>query len=236
MRARDLTYVAAERATAVCQHFQPGRVASGWLRADLTPSQFLDVLVVQRLYKDATRFLAHAMPKREAVWWAVLCAREVSVPSSPQAIDAATRAAAAWVEDPSEENRRAALSAAKGAGFGTPAASAAMAAFVSGGSLGPPDGPVIPPKESSTAGAVVATVLLAVLKVPPEEAAERFRGFLDRGLEVASGANRWTEPVKRDQQSVGGRDRTNPRAATDGASPRPAPATPSQRSARWQWD
>jgi hypothetical protein len=206
------------------------------LRAELTPSQFLDVLVVQRLFKDATSFLAHALPKREAVWWAVLCARQDSGPSPPQTIDEAIRAAEAWVEDPSEEHCRAALSAAKRAGFGTPAASAALAAFVSGGSLGPPDGPAIPPNESSTAGAVVATVLLAVRKVPLAEAVDRFRGFLDRGLEVASGANRWTEPVKLDRQPVGGMDRTDPTAAAAGASPRPAPATPSRRLARWQWD
>ena len=35
-----------------------------------TPRQFLQLLGKQQLYSDAVRFLAHALPKREAIWWA----------------------------------------------------------------------------------------------------------------------------------------------------------------------
>src|SRR2546423_1326844 len=41
----------------------------------LTARQFLDALAAAPLPDDAIRFLAAALPKREAVWWGVLCAR-----------------------------------------------------------------------------------------------------------------------------------------------------------------
>ena len=70
--------VPAATAAEVCRRFPLGREATTLLRDDLTPDQFLGLLVERRLFRDATNFLAFALPNREAVWWAILCAREVA--------------------------------------------------------------------------------------------------------------------------------------------------------------
>ena len=43
------------------------------LRDDPTPLEFLDALIAHERFADAIHFLAHAIPKREAVWWGCLC-------------------------------------------------------------------------------------------------------------------------------------------------------------------
>jgi hypothetical protein len=235
MSDRNFARIPSATSAEVCQRFRLGRVAEALLRDQQTPGQFLDLLAARRLFKDATRFLAHALPKREAVWWAVLCVREVVGPSPPEPVVAALRAAEAWVRDPSEENRRAAREAAKAAGTGSPAGLAATAAFQSGGSLGPPDGPEILPSEFATARGVANAITIASLQAPAEKAPERFPSFVARGVEVATGENSWTEPVKTEPQHVEATDGTDPQAATAGASAQTDPATPSKRSARWQW-
>jgi hypothetical protein len=236
MSDRAFSRVPAATAAEVCRRFWLGREATALLRDDLTPDQFLGLLVERRLFKDATNFLAYALPNREAVWWAILCAREVVGPDPPEPVAAALRAAEAWVQDPSEANRRAAREAAKAAGAGSPAGLAATAAFQSGGSLGPPDGPEILPSEFATARGVANAITIASLQAQAEKASERFLSFVVRGVEVATESNRWTEPVATDRQPDGVTDGTAPEASTAGAAARPARATASKRSARLQWD
>ncbi len=182
-----MVHVSAERAAEVCGRFAPGEVAKGFLREDQTPRQFLDVLIENGEFHDAVRFLAYALPKREAVWWACLCARTASGANPPASILAALNAAEAWASDPSEENRRAAMPVAEVVGFATPAGCAAISAFWSGGSLGPANLPVIPPDESLTAHGVSGSVILSAVMVEPEKAPEKFRVFLSQGIGVAEG-------------------------------------------------
>ncbi len=183
-------------AAEVCRDVLLGEEAASLLDGQQTPRQFLGLLIERELYTDAARFLARALPKREAVWWACRCARMVSSAapgpgSSPvaEALDAAER----WVADPSEENRRASAEAAGRAGVETPAGCAAMAAFWSGGSLAPPDLPEVPPAEFLTARGVAGAVLLAGVITEPHKAPERYQQYLKLGLAVADGRERWNE-------------------------------------------
>jgi hypothetical protein len=189
MESRALVKVAAKMATEVCGRFPVGEEAKQLLRDNLTPAQYLELLIDKQAYVDATRFLAHALPKREAVWWACLCARKVYGTNPLPKIAAALQAAERWVADPSEDNRRAAMTAAEAAEFSTPAGCAAVAAFWSGGSLGPPNVPAIPPGEQLTAHGVAGAVMLAAVLAEPEKAPEKYRQFFALGREVASGMN-----------------------------------------------
>ena len=189
--SNGLAKITAKTAAEVCKHFALGEEAKKLLREGLTPGQFLDTLIEKQQFVDAVRFLAHALPKREAVWWACLCTRAVAGLNVPPKIAAALASAEKWVVDPSEENRRAAMPAAEGAEFKTPAGCAAVAAFWSGGSLGPPNVPVVPPGEYLTAHGVAGAVMLAALQSEPEKAPEKYRKFLAQGIEVAKGALRW---------------------------------------------
>lgn len=198
MSGGTLTKVAAKTAAEICQRFSLGEAAQRLLRDDLTPRQFLDLLIQQQHYIDAVRLLAYGLPKQEAVWWACLCARSVAGPNLPPKVAAALQAAEQWAGDPSEGHRRAALPAAEAAELATPAGSAAAAAFWSGGSLGPPNVPVIPPGEYLTAHGVAGAVMLAAVQSEPAKAAEKYRRFVELGIDVANGTNRWKEaPAKK---------------------------------------
>jgi hypothetical protein len=193
-----LTKVSAKTAAEVCQRFPLGQGSQKLLRPDLTPRQLLDLFIQHQQYLDAIRLLAYALPRREAVWWACLCARGVAGPNPPAKVMAALQAAEQWVSDPSDGNRRAALTAAEAAGFDTAAGVAAAAAFWSGGSLGPPNGPAVPPPEHLTAHGASGAIMLAAVQADPARAPEKYRRFLDLGIEVANGTNRWKEvPAKK---------------------------------------
>jgi hypothetical protein len=183
--------ITAKTAAELCQQFALGEDAKKLLRDGMAPKPFFDQLVEKKLNEDAARFLAYALPKREAVWWACLCARQAHGPKPEQKIADAIQAAEKWAADPSEENRRAAMPAAEKAEFGTPAGCAAVAAFWSGGSLAPPNVPAVPPKEGLTAHGVSCAVMLAAVMKEPEKAAEKYAQYFKLGAEVAAGANRW---------------------------------------------
>ena len=127
----------------------------------------------------------HALPKREAVGWALACVR-AAVPKPSPAEAKAIASAEAWVKDPSEANRRACGNAAEGAGHGTAPGCLANAAFWSGGSLSAPHLPPAPPRDDLTAIAVTAAVLLAAVVDPANAPAHRSR-FVALGADVASG-------------------------------------------------
>src|SRR5947208_1780361 len=93
--------------------------ARALLAPEHTPRQFFEALAAHpALAEDAIRFLAVALPKREAVGWALACVRAAVPKPSPEEAKAVA-AAEAWVKDPSEANRRACGAAAEGAGQGT---------------------------------------------------------------------------------------------------------------------
>jgi hypothetical protein len=137
---------------------------------------------------DAARFMAHALPKREAVWWACMCAR-ATAPEPPPPDAAAVAAAEAWVRKPEEELRRAAMAKAEAAGFRSPEAWAAVAAFWSGGSMAPPGQPVVPPAEHLTGVAVAGSVSLSAVRREPEKAEATLKRFVESGLDIAAGGS-----------------------------------------------
>ena len=156
------------------------------------PRAYIAQLIERELHGDAIRFIAHALPRREAVWWAWVCARKVAGAEPKPTIKAALDATERWIVQPTEEHRRQALHFGEAADFGTPAGCAALAAFMSAGSLAPPNAPPVPPDEFMTAKAVAGSVTLAAVTVEPERAAEKFVEFAKVGLEVADRTKLWT--------------------------------------------
>jgi uncharacterized protein DUF6931 len=154
------------------------------------PKDFIVRLVGANLHTDAVRFLAHALPRRECVWWAWVCARKVAGDAPPPAIKNALDATERWIVQPTEDHRRAALTFGELADFGTPAGCAALAAFMTGGSLGPPDAPVVPPGEFMTAKAASGSVILAAV-TDPDRDAEQFKEFIGLGIEVGDRTKLW---------------------------------------------
>lgn len=135
----------------------------------------------------AIRLAAHALPKREAVWWACMCARSVTGRAAGAAELAALEAAEAWVRRPSETARRSARDLAEAADERSPEAWAARAVSWAGGSLAPDDQPVVPPPEHLTGIAVASSIGLAAVSARPERAEERYARFLASAREIATG-------------------------------------------------
>src|SRR5665213_3591351 len=98
------------------------------------PPAFIAKLVEGEHFADAVRFLAHALPKRESVWWAWVAARNAAGPEPAPPIKNALEATERWIVQPTEEHRRGAMVAGEAAEFGTAAGCAALAAFMTGGS------------------------------------------------------------------------------------------------------
>jgi hypothetical protein len=168
-----------------------GSEANALLRPDIPPQSFIERLIENEEFADAVRFLAHALPKREAVWWAWFCARRVSGADPSPEIRASLSATEKWIVQPSEENRRQAMHEAEQATFGTPAGCVGLGAFFSGGSVAPPDTPTNPPGEFMTAKAVAGAIILAAVATEPEKAPEKYRSFLAQGIEVARKITLW---------------------------------------------
>jgi len=145
-------------------------------------------------FPEAVRLVAHALPKREAVWWACMCARAVPDPAVPEADMKALAAAEAWVRRPDEANRRAAMAAAQATRMQTAEAWAAVGAFWSGGSMAPEGQPVVPPGEHLTGVAISGAVVLAAVRRRPERAEARFARFLDSARDIAAGGAGRIEP------------------------------------------
>ncbi|MDB5374009.1 MAG: hypothetical protein JWP04_2651 [Belnapia sp.] len=137
---------------------------------------------------EACRVVAHSLPKREAVWWACMCARGAPPDPVQTAADlAALEAAEGWVRRPDEANRRAAMAAAEAAKFRSTEAWAAVGAFWSGGSMAPEGQPAVPPPEHLTGVAVSGAVVLAAVRAEVNTHAARLGRFLASARDIGLG-------------------------------------------------
>ena len=168
-----------------------GDEAMALVRPELHPLDLVSVLMEKSLFPDAVRFIAHALPKREAVWWGWVCARRSAGENPPPKIKAALDATERWIAQPNEDNRRLAKAAAEKAELDTAAGCAGLAAFFSGGSLAPPEAPPVPPGEFLTAKAVAGAVIFAAVAKEPALAPEKFRSFVAQGVEVTNRVKIW---------------------------------------------
>ncbi len=143
-------------------------------------------------YVDAIRYLAVALPRREAVWWACVVGEtmlgEITTADSPEG--AAWKAAEAWVYEPTELRRQATYPVADALKFNTAGAYAALGAFWSGGSLAPPEsGQVVPPGDGLTGSAVGASILLSCVPGDARAIGKRHMAALSIGADIANGGS-----------------------------------------------
>jgi len=144
--------------------------------------------------RDAVRIAAHALPKREAVWWACMCARASPDPKATPDDAAAVDAAEAWVRKPDEKARRAAMAAAEKAKFNSAEAWAAVGAFWATGSMLPEGQPETPAPDHLTGGAITGAIILAAVRIKPATQDERLVRFLGSARDIAVGGAGRLEP------------------------------------------
>jgi hypothetical protein len=163
--------------------------ARALVRDDSTPSSYLDSLEKQELFQDAIRFLAHKLPTGAGVKWAAACARELRAPDSKEQKDEPLDAVDQWIKTPGDPTRWAAKEAADKAETTGPSNLAALAVFLSGGSVSPPGGPEIPPPEYAAQKLIAGSVVVAVVSHEPQNAAERYKHALKMGKEMDAPGN-----------------------------------------------
>ena len=164
---------------------EEGRVALNGCQGSI---EALERLEGAGLLIEATRLVAHALPAREAVWWACACSRQSATSGADPASEAGLRTAAeTWVRKPTDEHRRAAMKEAEAAGFSSPEAWAAVGAFWSGDSMAPPEAPKVPPQPHFTGLAVAGSVALSAVRGPASRRDNRLRQFLVSARDIAGG-------------------------------------------------
>ena len=191
-----------------------------------TAAAGVDRLVAADRRQDAVKLLAHALPKREAVWWACMCARSIPDAALPPEDAAAIEAAEVWVRRPDESSRRAAAAKADRTKFATPESWAAMGAFWSGGSMAPDGQVVVPPPDHLTATAVTGAVMLAAVRHTPEKQQDRLERFIVSARDIAGGGAGRLQPE--DPPPPPPADAPQPAARTPPPAPLP-PAAPQPR-------
>lgn len=185
----DLIKVQAITASELLEHFEVSEEAEDHLVPDTAPEVSIDKLAEAGLYADAIKLLAHGLPKREAVWWSCLSARDVQNPQTDEDNVNALVAAESWVKKPSEEMRLRCKLFGEKTKYKTPASWAATAASWCHGSLAKEGEPPIEPPEHLYAHAVAGAVNLAAAYSDPVNPDKQFIRYLQQGLDLARGGN-----------------------------------------------
>ncbi len=158
-----------------------------------TLEQLVDRLIEDGLVHESVRLLAHALPDREAVGWAWICAWEVTGPDAPDAHLASLNVTRTWIQEPSDEARREAMQAAELVGLDCPAGFVGFAAFCCGDSLAPADLPPAPPPEGIVGTLVSSCIAMSASTVEPAAVEATLEGFARRGVELAQRIQLWEE-------------------------------------------
>ncbi|NOT11201.1 MAG: hypothetical protein HOP23_05115 [Methylococcaceae bacterium] len=185
----DMNFVKVKQPTAmeICKAVELGEEARQLLQTAALPSEFLQQLLEKELYLDAVRFLATALPKREATWWACQCARN-NCGETPSVTDLkAIELAEAWVYKPTAENRLPTMAAATKTDFKTAAGWAAIAAFWSGGNISPVQNATVEPAEDLFPKAVSGAVILAAVQDDADKIKSNYQLLLKKGIDIACG-------------------------------------------------
>lgn len=138
---------------------------------------------------EAARLLALALPRREAVWWACMCAAHTAPPDLPEADRKAREAAELWVRQQGDKNRIAAKQQADATTLESPESWAALAVFFSGDSILPEGQPVVPPKPHVAGRTLAGAVILAAVRTDPLRQVTRLKRFLESGRNIAAGGS-----------------------------------------------
>jgi hypothetical protein len=152
--------------------------------SDQFPIDYLKALSSQDKIEDAVTFCAYLLPRREAVWWACGCVRDL-LGAIPQTRAAGLLAAEAWVREPDDERRQAALDIGTNGDSNDPITWLALGAGWAGGFLAVNASRQVPMPQYMTARAARVAVLISALRVKRAERPARLRRCVAEGMNLA---------------------------------------------------
>ncbi len=186
----ELSKITEKLAANITKNIELSEQALNLLEETDTPAIYFNKILDKQLFTDSIIFLANALPKREAVWWACVCAKECIVDTSPAHDIKAIELAEAWVYKSVQKVCDRTYPAAEATEFTSPAGWAAIAAFWSGENISPSKEAVIPPTPDLTGKAVNGAILLASTKEQnPDDIEKNYQSFIAKGVDIANGGD-----------------------------------------------
>ena len=184
----SLARVKAQSAGELLQHFELSEESEEHAVLDEAPTKVISKLVETENYHDAVTMLAHALPKREAVWWACLASKRTM--DSEVALNvSAVKAAEVWVREPTEPHRQQAKKLGEKAKNKTAAGWVATAASWCTGNMVEEEDISVPPPDFLYAHAVAASITMAAVAAGPTEMADSYKLFIRQGFDLAGGGS-----------------------------------------------
>ncbi len=144
------------------------------------PLAFLAKLASSASPEDAITFCAYLLDKRQAVWWAVRCLKELGLPRSRDE-EIALKVAEAWVRDPEEHRRLTALQLGLSGDHNLAPVWAAFAAGSAGGTLVVGDMPGPPVPSHGTARCARVAVLAALAGIAARDRSRNLAACVEIG-------------------------------------------------------
>jgi hypothetical protein len=176
------------RAAEVCAVFKAPAEALRLLDDDPAVGTALDRFLAAGHLPEARRMLAHAMERRDAVWWAYLCAMEAArhKPFTPEQETGFDRVLA-WLVNPTDGGRRACKDAIRFCGTTSIPGILCLAVWLSGGSVSPYPKRHIEPRPHVCGKLSAAVVYLSSVRFDPGRWRDHLRHFIHTGLAIARG-------------------------------------------------
>jgi hypothetical protein len=181
--------VLAEKASEIvgADEVDPGSLEL--MSADMRPEAYIRELTVAEKWPDAVKVMTRALPPREAVWWACVCARQLQSLDGGSKEMSALEAAEKWVYKPTEKNRRKAFRLAQESEPDSAATLSALAAGFSAGNLPAAQDQHIDLESGVFSRIVDAVVMISAAEKSGDQVAAQFQRFLKSGENIACGGN-----------------------------------------------
>ena len=152
--------------------------------ADPSPIDFLNALLSTGELPDAVTFCAYLLPRREAVWWACGSVRTLAADVAQDCAAAGLLAAEAWVSQPDDDRRQAALDIGTRSDRNSALTWLALAAGWSGGyQIAGGKQIALPP--CMTARAVRIAILFSAARTAGAERQSGLRSCIAEGIRLA---------------------------------------------------
>jgi hypothetical protein len=185
--AGTLTKLVGADLTTVIDRAQLSREAMAPLQGCVDIADAIDRLETGGFAAEAVRVLAHALPRREGVWWACMCAANTTPADIAEPDRQARETAELWVRQQKDEQRREAMTHAEAGEFRSPESWAGVAAFWSGDSMSPVGMPPVAPPPHAAGGAITGAVALSAIRGDLKRQPARLKRFLESGRNIAAG-------------------------------------------------
>jgi hypothetical protein len=180
--------IVAERACDIIDTADLEPDSRDLMDSGMRPETFIEKLSAAGKWMDAVKVMAHALPRREAVWWASVCAEQMNGPGGDADEVAALKAAENWVYEPTDEYRKKAFQLAQNSRTNSLGTLTALAAACSGGNL-PLDEDTEVELDAAVFPQIVGGIVIMAATDEIERADEQFKRFLASGQDIACGGS-----------------------------------------------